>query len=76
MLTLIGKTLIDMDRVVCVTRGNEIVLDGVNGRVVLSAEEADELRASYRRQPKPDREPLTALGKLDPHCSLGGQPSS
>jgi len=56
MLTLVGQTLLDLDRVVCVTRGNEIVLDGLNGRVVLSAEEADELRARYRRQVRTDGE--------------------
>lgn len=52
MLTLIGRTLIDISRVVCVTRGNDAVLDGVNGRVTLSAEEADELRERYSRQTK------------------------
>ncbi len=56
MLKLIGRTLIDIDRIVCVTRGNDAVLDGVNGRVPLSEEEADELRNRYRGQSKTDGE--------------------
>ena len=57
MLTLCGKTLIDIDRVVCVTRLNEAVIEGTNKRVKLDEEDAEVLREFYRMPVKKDRAP-------------------
>ena len=57
MLTLCGRTLIDLGRVVCVTAANEAVIDGQGERVTLAEEEANELREMHRTAVKKDRAP-------------------
>lgn len=55
MLTLIGKTLIDLQLVQSLDRANRVVF--MDGHMVqLAPDEADELRKRYRATVSPDRE--------------------
>lgn len=74
-MTLIGKTLIDINRLVAVTRANDAVLAAGNGTatIPLSPEEAEELRfhlGQSIRKTKGD-EALTELGKKSPRSGSG-----